>query len=64
MQNQNSNAIMKLHRLNPEIYFVWTKIKTIKKMLTTVKARDSINELRVKRIATEKQSTVRSEAAH
>ena len=27
-------------------------------------ARDSINELRVKRIATEKQSPVRSEAAH
>ena len=55
---------MKIHRLNPVIYFVWTKIKTIKKMLTTVITRDSINELRVKHVTTEKQSTVRSEAAH
>ena len=55
---------MKLHRLNPVIYFVWTKIKTIKKMLTTGLARDSINELRVKHVTTQKQSPVRSEAAH
>ena len=53
LQNQNSNAIMKLHRLNPVICFVWTKIKTIKKMLTIGFVRDSINELRVKHIAAE-----------